>query len=222
MKTIDIFGVIGEEWDGLTSAAIAAQLEGHEGELLVRINSPGGFASEGVNIYNLLKPYEPTIEVGGLAASAASIILMAGKERRMLTGSRVMIHKAWGVVLGNGDELIKEGARFNSLDESLADIYAEGGMDRDDALAAMAAETYYSAQEALDAGLATHIDKKTAKSAPENSRVVLAAMGCKVDGNVTDAECREAQKLELQAKRREAASRLERIRKGLRGSKVPG
>lgn len=222
MKTIDIFGVIGDLWDGLTSAAIADQLKDHEGgELLVRINSPGGFASEGINIYNLLKSYNPVVEVGGLAASAASIVMMAGKERRMLTGSRVMVHNAWTVEAGNKYDMRASDKQLSGLDEALADIYAEAGMDREAAVAAMDAETYYNAAEAVEVGLATQVVKKEAGEMPENSAVVLAAMGCRVDG-LTKEQNLMAREMQFQAKKREAASRLERMRKGLRGSKVPG
>lgn len=223
MKTIDIFGVIGEEWDGLTSRDIAKQLEGLEpgkDELFVRINSPGGFAHEGISIYNLLKPFEPTVLVTSLAASAASIAMCSGKQRLMATGARAMIHKAWTIDMGDGDYFIKRGGELNHLDESLADIYAEAGMDRAAAFEAMRATTYYSAEEAVAVGLATSVDRIAADEEPENTAIVLNAMGC-VIGDISKEQEKAAEQLKFEAKRRRAKSLLERHRKGLKSVSIP-
>jgi ATP-dependent protease ClpP protease subunit len=178
MKTIDVFGAIGDEWDGATDAQIAAQLEGYSGPLTVRLNSPGGLAHHGVAIYNLLKPFEPTIEVIGMAASAASIILMAGKNRIVATGANVMIHDPWGIQMGNARDMEEYGAYLRTVGRSLATIYAKHAKPDHDWSADMAKTTWYTAEEAVAAGLADAQDERDAESPTDDAALTLAALGC--------------------------------------------
>lgn len=225
MKTIDIFGVIGEEWDGLTSRDIAKQLEGLEpgkDEVLVRINSPGGFAYEGIAIYNMLKPYNPEIQIVGLAASAASVVAMAGESRHIATGAEMMIHNAWGLAVGSGKDMFAYGEHLKKLDSSLADIYATRTGDREKAVEVMDAETWLSAQESVAMGFATHMDEEAATKPPENSMAVLLAMGSKGRAEDSDkSDEQAAEQLKFEAKRRRAKSLLERHRKGLKSVSIP-
>lgn len=212
MKTLDIFGVIGDEWDGLHSGQIARELDGHTGDLLVRINSPGGFAYEGVAIYNLLKDHNPRVEVVGLAASAASIIAMAGSEIHMRTGAEMMIHDAWGIAAGNANEFRAYAEHLDKLSGSIADIYGRRTGDRDSARSAMAAETWYSAAEAVDAKLATHLESDAAEPEPENARAVLAAMNAVARGGATEKDIEAAEALLSKARRYRAKASLSRVR----------
>lgn len=179
MKTLNITGVIGDWWDGVTEEDVIKELDGHSGELEVVINSPGGFAYDGIAIYNRLKDHNPTVHVIGLAASAASIIAMAGKEVHMRTGSQMMIHNAWGGIIGGAEDIAKYADHLAKLNVSIADIYGAKTGDREAASAAMAAETWYTAEEAKEAGLATHIEGESAEPEPANMHEVLTAMGCK-------------------------------------------
>lgn len=96
-------------------------------ELHIHINSGGGSAFAGIAIYNLIKARnEKTIvHIDALAASAASIIAMAGDEIRMPVGSQLLIHKPWAMVVGNAEELRHEAEFLDSVYESLLEIYKE-------------------------------------------------------------------------------------------------
>src|SRR5690606_40681426 len=102
-------------------------------DITVRINSPGGDMFEGIAIYNLLRahPAKVTVEGLGWAASAASIIAMAGDEIRMGLGSFMMVHTAWGIVIGNRHDMRDAATLFDRFDAAIADIYqARTGMKR--------------------------------------------------------------------------------------------
>lgn len=178
MKTIRISGVIGDPLDGLTHEEVASRLDGHRGPLEVILHSPGGIAYEGVAIYHLLKPLQPVVRVTGIAASAASVIAMAGREIIMATGAEMMIHDAWGGVIGGADELRAYAKHLDKLSESIADIYAAAGVDRSAVRQAMRAETWYSAAEAVEFGLATAVGDVPAEPMDEQMQATLQAMGC--------------------------------------------
>ena len=178
MKTINIVGVIGDWWDGVTEQDIIKELDDHQGDLEVVINSPGGFAYEGIAIYNRLKPFEPTVKIVGLAASSASVIAMAGKEIHMLAGSEMMIHNAWGGIIGGAKDIAKYAEHLDKLSGSIATIYGMKTGDRDAAKEMMDEETWLTAEEAKEAGLATHIESGEVESPPD-FEAALAAMGCR-------------------------------------------
>lgn len=163
--TISIFDVIGEDgWTGggVTAKRISAALRSiGNRDVIVRINSPGGDMFEGIAIYNLLRthPAKVTVEVLGWAASAASIIAMAGDVIRMGLGSFMMVHNAWGLVIGNRHDLREAASLFEQFDAALADIYeARTGMDRVGIKRLMDAETFMTAAQAVEYGFADAVD----------------------------------------------------------------
>lgn len=158
-NTIDIFDVIGEDFwgDGVGSAAIAKALEEMQGDIVVRINSPGGDMFEGLAIYNLLLAHEGRVEaqVLGLAASAASVIAMAADEIVMGPGSFMMIHNAWGLVIGNRHDMRGAADVFEKFDGSMAKLYAaRTGRTTEDMASLMDEETWLDADAAIEAKLA--------------------------------------------------------------------
>jgi len=160
-RSISIFDVIGDDpWSGrgVTARRISAALRSiGKHDVTVRINSPGGDMFEGIAIYNLLRthPARVTIQVLGWAASAASIIAMAGDEIRMGTGTFMMVHNAWGMVIGNRHDMREAAALFDQFDAALADIYeARTGMKRADIEQLMDAETFMTAAQAVEYGFA--------------------------------------------------------------------
>jgi len=163
--TISMFDVIGEDgWSGggVTASRISAALRsiGNK-EITVRINSPGGDMFEGIAIYNLLRahPAKVTVEVLGWAASAASVIAMAGDEIRMGLGSFMMVHNAWGVVIGNRHDMRDAATLFDQFDAAIADIYAaRTRMKRADIEQLMDAETFMTAAQAVENGFADAIN----------------------------------------------------------------
>lgn len=165
-NTISMYDVIGEDWwsgAGVTAKRIAAALRSiGDRDIVVKINSPGGDMFEGIAIYNLLRGHQAkvTVEVLGWAASAASIIAMAGDEIRMGLGSFIMVHKPWGAVVGTDDDFAKAAADFKQFTSALLDIYeARTGASRADIETLVTAETFMGPTEALKHGFADVIDE---------------------------------------------------------------
>ncbi|HWL06486.1 MAG TPA: head maturation protease, ClpP-related [Xanthobacteraceae bacterium] len=163
--TISMFDIIGEDvWtgSGVTANRISAALRSiGNRDVTVRINSPGGDMFEGIAIYNLLRahPAKVTVEVLGWAASAASIIAMAGDDIRMGLGSFMMVHNAWGVVIGNRHDMREAATLFDQFDAAIADIYeARTGVTRSDIEQLMDAETFMTASQAVECGFADVVD----------------------------------------------------------------
>lgn len=162
---ISMFEVIGEDgWTGggVTVNRISAALRSIGNKnITVRINSPGGDMFEGIAIYNLLRahPAKVTVEALGWAASAASIIAMAGDDIRMGLGSFMMVHNAWGLVIGNRHDMRDAATLFDRFDAAIADIYqARTGMKRADIEQLMDAETFMTAAQAVEYGFADVVD----------------------------------------------------------------
>lgn len=182
--TISIYDVIGEDWwtgGGFTAQRCSAALRSIGArDVTVRINSPGGDMFEGIAIYNLLRehPAKVTIHVMGWAASAASIIAMAGDEIVMGLGTFMMVHNAWGVVVGNRHDMRSGADLFDGFDAAIADIYeARTGMARAEIVKLMDAETFMGPSEAVKSGFADRIDdapKQTEASASGPDRSVMA------------------------------------------------
>ncbi|MBV2144867.1 Clp protease ClpP [Falsochrobactrum sp. TDYN1] len=163
--TISMFDVIGEDgWSGggVTANRISAALRSiGSKDITVCINSPGGDMFEGIAIYNLLRahPAKVTVEVLGWAASAASIIAMAGDDIRMGLGSFMMVHNAWGLVIGNRHDMRDAATLFDQFDAAIADIYAaRTGMERAHIEQLMDAETFMAAAQAVEYGFADVVD----------------------------------------------------------------
>lgn len=169
MKEILIYKDIGDSMfiQGITAESINSQLKEAGGEdIKLRINSDGGSVFEGFAIYNLLDQYDGNIDVfiDGIAASIASLIAMAGNTISMAKNSRMMIHNAYGGVLGDADEMRKTADLLDSLTATIAETYADKtGETKDEYLALMKAETWYTAEEAVAAKLGTSVIDRQAK-----------------------------------------------------------
>lgn len=159
-NSISIFDVIGADFwgDGVTASRIAGALRSmNGGAVTVNINSPGGDMFEGLAIYNLLREYEGkvTVKVLGLAASAASIIAMAGDEVQIGRGAFLMIHNCWVYAMGNRHDLAQIAADMAPFDKAMSDIYqARSGLDSAAINKMMDGETYIGGSEAVEKGFA--------------------------------------------------------------------
>lgn len=173
MNEILMYGPIGEDfWEpenSITAKSIMSQLADMTGDVTVRISSGGGDVYAGIDIMNALKNYdggEVTVIVESLAASAASFIAVGGADRVLMrASSELMIHRAWTWAEGNADEVAKTLKDLERQDTKLANIYAaKAGGTVEDWLAAMSDETWYTADEAVAAGLADEViaEKSTA------------------------------------------------------------
>ncbi|MCY1333639.1 ATP-dependent Clp protease proteolytic subunit [compost metagenome] len=182
--TITIYEPIGYDWwtgEGVTAKRIAGALRaiGSDVDVTVNINSPGGDVFEGLAIYNLLREHKGkvTVNIIGLAASAASFIAMAGDEIRIGRAAFLMIHNAWLIAMGNRNDLREIADWLEPFDMTLADIYAQRtGIDLDDIVKQMDAETWIGGREAVDKGWAdAFLESDEISSAPSNrSETILA------------------------------------------------
>ena len=148
-------------WFGVSAADLIQELRGLTArQLSVRLNTPGGDTFDSIAIGNALRSHPATVDVtvDALAASGGSIIAMAGDTVTMAPGSQMMIHDAWTMDIGNA-AVFRELADFlDGQSDNVASIYqSHAGGKVADWRAAMQAETWYSAQEAVDAGLADKV-----------------------------------------------------------------
>ena len=159
MTEIVMYGGVGWEID---AQGVLAALKDVEGDVTVRMNSGGGDAFEGVAIKNVLRSHagHVTVIVEGLAASAASVIAVGGADRLIMRpGAELMIHDAWTFADGNAADLEKTAADLERTSQAMAEIYAEkAGTDPEVMRQMMRDETWFSAQEAVDAGLADAVE----------------------------------------------------------------
>lgn len=168
-NAISILDVIGEDifGEGVTARRVSAALRSiGDGDVVVNINSPGGDFFEGAAIHNLLAmhPGKVSVRVLGMAASAASVIAMAGDEIDFAPVSFMMIHNAWTIALGDRNDMAAVIANLEKFDGSMADLYAGvTGQERVKIVEMMDAETYLAAQDAVDMGFGTSV----MSSAPE-------------------------------------------------------
>lgn len=174
--TVYLYGIVGEDWwgDGNPAAQLVKDINALDvSEIQLHINSPGGDVYEGLAILNALRQHKARVivTVDGLAASAASFIAMAGDEVVMARNSELMIHDAWGICIGPAEDMTRTGADLNRISDNIASIYADRASGTDTAAfrALMLAETWFSAQEAVDAGLADRVLEKPVDEAKKNA-----------------------------------------------------
>lgn len=171
MADIWVYDVIGRGFfdDGVTGEKIRdelAQLEDGE-DLDVHINSPGGDVFEGVTIKTLLDQWDGnvTVHIDGLAASAASVVAMAGREILIAEGAAIMIHEPWTVTIGDTQDHEKAVVLLDKVGGSIAEIYANRTKgDAPEMRELMRAETWLFGQEAVDAGFADKVMESKAKA----------------------------------------------------------
>jgi len=167
---ISLFGEIDSDFfvDGVASADIAAQLGAHADatKINVKINSVGGDLFGGLAIYNLLRDHgaEVTTIVEGLAASAASIVAMAGDKIVMGQGAMMMVHNPMTITVGNADDHREQASVLDKARDSLLAVYqAKTGKKSAELRKMLDAETWFSAEDAKREGFADEIAGKTVK-----------------------------------------------------------
>lgn len=156
-----------DSWWGVDAARFVRDLEALDVETInLWVNSPGGSVYDGVAIMNALRrhPANVVATVDGLAASAASFIIQAADEVIMGRGTELMIHEASAICWGNAADMIDMAGHLDRISGTIAGIYAErAGGTADEWREAMVAETWYTAEEAVKAGLADRVDGKEAE-----------------------------------------------------------
>lgn len=169
-----------DSWFGVDAARFVQELAALDVEKInLWVNSPGGSVYDGVAIMNALRRHKATVvaTVDGIAASAASFIIQAADEVVMGRGTELMIHEALTIAWGNAAELQEEAANLDRISGTIAGIYAErAGGSTEEWREAMKAETWYTAEEAVTAGLADRVDgsKETAPDTDATNRFDLS------------------------------------------------
>jgi len=165
-NVISIYDVIGEDFwtgGGFTLKRLDAALRtiGRR-DFEVHINSPGGDMFEGVAIFNKIRDHADAnnltakVKVLGVAASAASVIAMAGDEIEIGSSASIMIHNCWTIAQGNRRDFAEMAVTMEQFDANMASVYvARTGNNMESIVAMMDAETWFSGQAAIDAGFAT-------------------------------------------------------------------
>jgi ATP-dependent Clp protease protease subunit len=168
---INLYDEIGG-WFGVTAKQFRETLDSiTSSKIILNINSPGGDVFDAVAIYNDLLAHKASVvvRVTGLAASAASLIAMAGDRVEIAENAFFMIHNAWSVAVGDARAMTKRAGLLSKIDVELADTYAaRTGGDVDDIKQQMNDETWLNADEAVEQGFADEIiavdEKENAKA----------------------------------------------------------
>ncbi|MDS0981077.1 Clp protease ClpP [Staphylococcus hominis] len=156
--------------DTISAKAVKDSLDDVKEDIVIRLNSGGGDVFEGIEIYNYLKSLSNhiTIEVTALAASAASLVAMAGDKIIVRTGANMMVHEASTMAFGNKSDIQKTLNALTAIDTSIVDIYHDRtGLDRDEIDNLIANETWLTADEAINKGFA---DEKSSRKSVEKQK----------------------------------------------------
>jgi ATP-dependent Clp protease protease subunit len=163
MRTLFLNGEISDEtWygDEVTPKLFKDELESGSGPISVWINSPGGDVFAAAQIYNMLMdyPYDVTVKIDGLAASAASVIAMAGTTVEMSPVAMMMIHNPATIAIGDSEEMKKAVKMLDEVKESIMNAYEiKTGLARDKISKLMDAESWFNAKKAVELGFADKI-----------------------------------------------------------------
>ena len=163
VRTLYLDGVIAEEsWfdDDVTPKAFKAELTAGEGDLVIWLNSPGGDCIAASQIYTMLMDYKGkvTVKIDGIAASAASVIAMAGTTVLMAPTALMMVHNPLTVAIGDSEEMQKAIAMLSEVKESIINAYEiKTGQSRTKLSHLMDAETWLNAKKAIELGFADGI-----------------------------------------------------------------
>jgi len=183
-----LYDQIGQSFwgDGISAKSFQKELSamGKVTSLTVRINSPGGDVFDGFAIFNQLRQHPASVDVNvdGVAASIASIIAMAADpgKLRMAKNSMMMIHDPAGMAMGGADEMLRVAALLNTIKGNLADTYVDRTGNGKAAVEDwMSAETWFTAEAALQHGFADELTAESAVTAcfdPRNFKNVPEAL----------------------------------------------
>lgn len=160
---INIYSTVGEYGDGngMTPKIVDAILRKADGaQIVVNINSPGGDFFDGLAIYTLLKEYEGdvTVNVIGMAASAASVVALAGDTINISKAAFFMIHNSWSIAIGNRHDMQDVADMLGQFDQSMQTLYSDAtGIDQKTMAKLMDSETWIMGVDAVEQGFATDL-----------------------------------------------------------------
>jgi ATP-dependent Clp protease protease subunit len=180
-----LYDVIGADFfgEGVNAKDFRAQLKSVKTPTInLRINSPGGSVTEAAAMLAALDEHPARIEVDvdGLAASAASVVMMAGDHIRVATNGLVMIHNPHALAMGDAGEMRRMAELLDKVREQILDAYKrKSKMTKAQLSKAMDAETWYTGKEAVEAGLADEASKPVSVAAFADLLTVAAKLGAK-------------------------------------------
>lgn len=158
-------------WGGVTAEQVVKYFHEKSGngspDIHMYINSPGGDVFAARAMAQAIKDYKGQViaHVDGMAASAATDLVMAADKSYISDGGMFMIHNAWTISVGDKDEFIKTASRLEKVDEGIARNYVEkSGNDLDQVIQWMNEETYFFGQEAIDAGFINELSGTSPKN----------------------------------------------------------
>lgn len=189
---IQIYDVI----DGVTAATVKRLLASGSNEpITLHINSPGGNVTDALAIFNNLRGYAGNVTafVDGLAASSATLVMLAADEVVMAAHSLIMVHNPWTVAMGDASEMRRSADTLDKAAGEMITLYAERtGQGAEAITAIMEAETWYNAEEAVAAGFAQRVEASE-QDKPRMSAVAMAYLA-----NITKRPEAAAQRRESQ------------------------
>lgn len=159
-----VYDVIDAWWGASAAALVDALKQAGDRPVHLHINSPGGdvFEARAMAAAIVAHPAKVTAHIDGLAASAATYLALSAREVRMTDGGLFMVHNSWTLAFGNRKELRATADLLEKIDGIIAADYARRtGATADQVRAWMDAETWFTAQEAIDAGFIDAIDPNT-------------------------------------------------------------
>lgn len=204
-RTLFLNGTIAEEsWfdDDVTPQLFRDELNAGCGDITVWINSPGGDCIAAAQIYNMLMEYKGnvTVKIDGIAASAASVIAMAGTKVCVSPVSMMMIHNPMTVAMGNTSEMQKAIAMLDEVKESIINAYEiKTGLSRAKISHLMDAETWMDANSAVEMGFADEILQRSVTDEIEMGAVSMVYSQAAVTNSLMDkiaAKCKIKSKTE--------------------------
>ena len=169
----------------------------------LRIASGGGSIVEGNTIFNALKRHGAKVvtHIDSLAASMASVIAMAGDEVRMAENALLMIHNPWTMSIGGAEQLRKDADLLDKMEENIRTSYGRSNLSAEELDAAMEAETYYTASEALEAGFIDEIDGANLAAASIGDMETLKEFEnlpqAKIDGIKMECQARQIEGMQV-------------------------
>ena len=221
VRILFLNGTIAEEsWfdDDVTPALFKEELNSGEGDITVWINSPGGDCVAAAQIYNMLMNYKGnvTVKIDGIAASAASVIAMAGNKVIVSPVSMIMIHNPATIAFGDTSEMQKAIAMLDEVKESIINAYEiKTGLSRAKLSHLMDAETWMDANSAIELGFADEIMQRNTQDDIEVPNVSMTFSRASVTNSLMKKvaeKCEIAQKTKNEIASDSLLERLELIR----------
>lgn len=217
-RVLELNGTIAEEsWfdDDVTPQLFKEELNAGNGDITVWINSPGGDCVAAAQIYNMLSNYagKVTVKIDGIAASAASVIAMAGDAVLVSPVSMMMIHNPATIAWGDSAEMQKAIAMLDEVKESIINAYEiKTGLDRKKLSKLMDAETWMDANSAVEYGFADEIMRRNTAEDMEIPKVGMTYSRAAVTNSLKEKIAKKRKIEKPKTKAEDLFSRLDLIK----------